>query len=368
MWRKSMSRKRSLQEEPLSPAAVRELAVGFQRSRVLLTAFELDIFTALGKGARPSNQVAQALGTEKRATDRLMNALCSIGFLRKRSGLFSNATFASRFLVKGKPEYMAGLMHTAHLWNTWSTLTRAVRRGASVVAGRTDAGAAKWRAAFIAAMHERASKIAPSVVGMLGLSRVCSVLDVGGGSGEYSMAFALAKKGLRATVFDLPDIIPLTRKYVKKNGFLDRVDFVAGDYTTDDLGRGDQRGQRSRRAHNTSVNTGPESRPTLGFDLVFLSAIVHSNSIPENRKLMRKCVKALNPGGQVVVQDFIMNEDRTGPAPAALFALNMLVGTEAGDTYTESEVRSWMKAAGLRSIVRKDTEFGTTLIIGRKAG
>jgi len=366
-----MSRKRSLQEEPLSPIAIREIAVGFQRSRVLLTAFELDIFTALSKGARPSNQVAKALGTEKRATDRLMNALSSMGFLRKRGGLFSNATFASRFLVKGKPEYMAGLMHTAHLWNTWSTLTRAVRRGTSVVAGHTDAGAAKWRAAFIAAMHERASKIAQSVVGMLDLSRVCSVLDVGGGSGAYSMAFARVKKGLKATVFDLPDIIPLTRKYVKKDGFLDRVDFIAGDYTTDDLGQGDQRDQ-SRRVHNTGVNTsgntGPGSRPRQGFDLIFLSAIVHSNSIPENRRLVRKCVKALNPGGQVVVQDFIMNEDRTGPAPAALFTLNMLVGTDAGDTYTESEVRSWMKAAGLRSTVRKDTEFGTTLIIGRKAG
>jgi SAM-dependent methyltransferase len=358
-------------KEHLSPIAIREIAIAFQRSRVLLTAFELDLFTALSTGAKFSSQVAQALGTEKRATDRLMNALCAMGFLQKRGARFSNTPSASGFLVKGKPEYMAGLMHTVHLWSTWSTLTQAVRRGTAVATRHVDESAAKWRTAFIAAMHERASKIAPSVVKMLDLSHVSRVLDVGGGSGAYSMAFARAKRGLKAAVFDLPDIIPLTKKHVRREGlvdgketFSDRIDFVSGDYTIDDLGTGsrDRRAKAKRR-----TEAGCQTRPQA-YDLVFLSAIVHSNSVAENRALIRKCTKALNPGGQVVVQDFIVNEDRTGPAPAALFALNMLVGTEAGDTYTETEVRAWMKAAGLSKIIRRDTDFGTTLIIGRKAG
>jgi hypothetical protein len=82
--------------------------------------------------------------------------------------------------------------------------------------------------------------------------------------------------------------------------------------------------------------------------------------------LLRKCTDALKPEGQLIVQDFIVDEDRTGPPFAVLFALNMLVGTESGDTYTESEVREWMREAGLSGIGRKDTEFGTTLLTGRK--
>ncbi len=101
----------------------------------------------------------------------------------------------------------------------------------------------------------------------------------------------------------------------------ERIDYVAGDYTRDPL--------------------------PSGYDLVFLSAIIHSNPPDENRKLIRKCAGALNPGGAVVVQDFIMDESRTEPPGGAFFALNMLVNTAAGDTYTESEVREWMKDAGL---------------------
>ncbi|MCX5800028.1 MAG: methyltransferase [Candidatus Eisenbacteria bacterium] len=387
-----MVSKRHASAEPsptVSPIAIREMATAFQRSRVLLTAFELGIFTALDGASRSSSQVAATLRAEKRATDRLMNALCAMGFLRKRGGRFSNTPHASRFLVKGKPEYMAGLMHTVHLWNTWSTLTQAVRRGTSVATRPADESAAKWRTAFIAAMHDRASKVALSVVEMLDLSHVSRVLDVGGGSGAYSMAFARAKKGLSATVFDLPDIIPLTEEYVRREerldkggssrnrkkslldrkrslsdgdaGLSDRIDFVSGDYTVDDFGKGSRRAGAGTGQQADAGRT--ESR---GYDLVFLSATIHSNSVAENRRLMRKCAKVLNPGGQVVVQDFIVNEDRTGPAPAVLFTLNMLVNTEAGDTYTETEVRAWMKAAGLHRIARKDTEFGTTLIVGKR--
>jgi ubiquinone/menaquinone biosynthesis C-methylase UbiE len=329
-------------DNALSPEAILEMASAFQRSRVLLTACELDLFTVLGEARRSSAEVARALGTDERATDRLMNALCAIGLLQKSEGRFSNTPPAARFLVRGGPDFLANLGHIAHLWDTWSTLTQAVREGRSVQARPVKAHGAEWFRAFIAAMHWRATRHAPQVVASLDLGGVSRVLDVGGGSGAYAMAFARARGDIHAVVFDLPAVVPLAEEYIRHGGLADRVKTVAGDFEADPLGG--------------------------AFDLAFLSAILHGNSAAQNRALLRKAAEALNPRGQLVVQDFIMAEDRTTPAFGALFALNMLVGTEAGDTYTESLVRGWMEEAGLGHVVRQDTAFGASLMIGRKAG
>lgn len=325
----------------VNPRAILEMATAFQRSRILLTAYELGLFTVLTDESQTSAEVAEALETDPRATDRLMNALVVLGLLEKRNGRFSNTPAGAELLVKGRPDYMAGLQHTVHLWETWSTMTDAVRRGRSSTRPEVNDRGDAWLRAFIAAMHYRARPQAPQIVAEIDLAGVSRVLDVGGGSGAFAMAFVRAATGISAVVFDLPNVLPLARSYIESEGFAAQVTVAAGDYLHDDLGS--------------------------GFDLVFLSAIVHSNSEAENRRLIQKAAAALEPGGQVVVVDWIMNDERTEPAQGALFALNMLVGTEAGDTYTETEVRSWMTDAGLSRIVRKDAPVGTSLVIGRKA-
>jgi ubiquinone/menaquinone biosynthesis C-methylase UbiE len=307
----------------ISPAPIMELASAFMQSRALLTACELDLFTAVGGCERSSGEVARLLQTDERATDRLMDVLCAFGLLAKSGGRFRNTPLAARFLVRGASEPLGGLMHWVHLWESWGTLTAAVRKGGSVSARPVGEQAEAWRTAFIAAMT--------------GVSRV---LDVGGGSAAYAMEFVRARPGASAVVFDLPEVLPLTASYVKEAGLSARVALVAGDYDRDPLGD--------------------------GFDLVLLSAILHSNSPEGNRELIRKAAAALVPSGQLVIQEFIVDEDRTSPPFAALFALNMLVGTAAGDTYTESEVRRWMAEAGLSGVTRKETPFGTSLIVGRK--
>jgi SAM-dependent methyltransferase len=324
----------------LTPEDIMQIAVGFRQSRILLTAYELGVFTALGDNEKASGEVADELGTDARATDRLMNALCAIGLLEKKDGLFSNTPSAAELLVEGKPGYMAGLMHTVHLWGAWSTMTDAVRAGGSVAMGPVNDRGDRWLEAFIAGMHYRGMRNAEAVVSRLDLNGVTRVLDVGGGSGAFSMALVRAGEGLRAKVFDLPNVIPLTAKYLEAEGYSGRVDTVVGDYHADDFGE--------------------------GYNMVLLSAIIHSNSFEENRALIKKAADAVNPGGQVVVSDFIVDEDRTGPPRAVFFALNMLVATEAGDTYTESEVRDMMGQAGLTDITREDTGFGSSLMIGRK--
>jgi 2-polyprenyl-3-methyl-5-hydroxy-6-metoxy-1,4-benzoquinol methylase len=197
-----------------------------------------------------------------------------------------------------------------------------------------------WFESFIEAMHDRAKRQAPELVTNIDLTNVKKVLDVGGGPGTFAMEFVRAKDGITADVFDLPNVIPLTRKYIERAGLSGKVGTVAGDYTIDGLGK--------------------------GYDLIFLSAIIHSNSLDVNALLIKKCADALNPDGLIVIQDHIMNEDRTSPVAGALFAINMLVSTMDGNTYTEAEVIKWFTNAGIRFEKRIETPFETTQMIGTK--
>jgi len=312
-----------------------EMSRAFQKSRILLTAYEMDIFTVLGEEEKSSKEISDAVCADHRGMDRLLNALCALNVLKKSGDKYKNSPATAQYLVKGKSGYQAGLMHTVHLWNSWGTLTDAVRNGGLVqqrpVEGRDD----EWFVAFIAAMHGRAAKEAPELISRLDLSGVSRVLDVGGGSGAFSMAFVRASESIQATVFDLPNVVSLSQGYIEKEGLGRRIDTVAGDYNKDEL---------------------PQ-----GYDLVFLSAIIHSNSPEQNQALFHKINGALNPGGKIVVSDFIMNDDRTSPPFGAIFALNMIVNTPGGDTYAESEVKSWMKAAGISFVERNDG-----VMIGKK--
>jgi SAM-dependent methyltransferase len=197
-----------------------------------------------------------------------------------------------------------------------------------------------WLEAFIAAMHMRAARQAPAIVKLINLKGVKRILDVGGGSGIFSMAFVRAKKGITAVIFDLPNVVNLSKGYIDAENLGSLLSVAGGDYTIDPL-----------------VN---------GIDLVFMSAIIHSNSPEVNKQLFRKAFEALNPDGRLVVLDYIMNDDRTSPAAGAYFSLNMLVGTHEGDTFTESEVRSWMEGAGFKKISKTKTKFGTGLLTGLK--
>lgn len=326
-----------------TPESIMQFITHFQKSRVILTAFELDIFSALDQHPKTSQEVAELKGTDPRATDRLMNAVCSLGFLRKEDTKFLNTEETSEFFVKGKPGYMAGLHHTLNLWHTWSTLTESVRQGTATFQRPADINDrdSQWLESFIGAMHYRARKQAPALVDQVDLEGVKRVLDVGGGSGAFAMAFIKPTNDITATVFDLPNVIPLTEKYIRQENMTTKVDTVSGDFTVDPL--------------------------PGGYDLVLLSAIVHAYSYLDNIKLIRKCAGALTPGGQILIQDFVMEEDRVNPPGGAMFALNMLVGTEAGDTFTLKEMQEWFDYAGIRFVKRLDSFMGTSLVIGRKA-
>ena len=287
-----------------------------------------------------SNQIASTLSLDKHACERLLNALVSLGFLTKKSNLFFNTAESFTFLSKKSPDYLGGLMHSNHLWNTWSNLTSVVKTGISAHPAEINDRGEEWLFSFINAMHDRGKKQAPQQLANIDLSGINSVLDIGGGSGAYSMEFVSKKPGIEATVFDLPKVVPITKKFIDKEGFSGRIMTHTGDYTTDELPK--------------------------GFDLVFLSAVIHSNSLEVNQNLIKKCFKSLNNNGKIIIQDWIMNNDRTHPVSGAIFAINMLVGTEAGDTFTEQEVSEMLTSAGFKHISRIEFESGLSQVTARK--
>ena len=92
-----------------SPNRILDTIYSFRPARVLLTSFELGIFTAIGDSPKESREIAQTLGTSEHATDRLMNALCGMGLLKKKGGRFLNTPLAARYLVKDRPDYPSWL-------------------------------------------------------------------------------------------------------------------------------------------------------------------------------------------------------------------------------------------------------------------
>ncbi len=324
----------------MNPQEIRTIITGFQKSRILLTAFELDIFTFIGEKSLGAETISQALNLNKNATERLLNALVALKLLEKNHGNFNNTKESLMFLSKNSPAYNAGLMHSNHLWNTWSHLTDVVKTGTPAHIEEINERGENWLEAFINAMHDRGKKQAPAQVSIIDLQNVKSVLDVGGGSGVFCMAFLKRKPELKTAVFDLPNVVPISKKIIEREDFAGKIDHYEGDYTTDELPK--------------------------GFDLVFLSAIIHSNSFEKNQELVRKCYNSLNTNGKIVIQDWIMNDAKTEPFQGAIFSINMLVGVEGGDCYSESEVKSWLSGAGFTDIRLVELEAGLGQMIGVK--
>ena len=326
------------------PDDLNETIRGFQASRAILTAIELDAFTAVAEGASAS-RAAVAMGADSRATEMLLNALAALGLLSKHNGTFRNTAVSARYFVAGSPDdARAATMHTAHLWSRWSTLTDCVRRGTAVA--RREAPAAPeaadpWTEPFIAAMHRNARERAPHVLRAVGTEGVARMLDVGGGSGAYSIAFAQASDGLHAEVLDRPEVLAIARDHIARAGLAARVTTRVGDLRADTFGE--------------------------GYDLVLLSAICHMLGPDENRDLLRRCYRALSPGGRIAIQDFILEQDKTAPKMAALFSLNMLVGTTQGASYNEEEYAAWLGGAGFRDVARIRLPGPSGLMVGRAA-
>jgi predicted O-methyltransferase YrrM len=302
-----------------------KLARGFMESRILLTAIELNLFEYTQSPLKV-DEVADLTHANIRAINMLVDSLAAMGFLVKQDNTYKTNPSLSNFLSEKSPNSILPLLqHTTYLWKRWSHLTEIVR-GIQIPesAGEAKAWSKEALKAFIGAMNVIGSELAREVVEYIDIAEAKSVLDVGGASGTYTIAFLQAAPEMKATLFDRPEVIDMAREHLDKAGLLERVILVPGNFYTDELP--------------------PEN------DIAFVSAIIHQNSPEENIELFRKIFRALNKGGRIIIRDFIMNSDRTRPKEGAIFAINMLVNTAGGGTFTLNEIDIWLKEAGFRQI------------------
>ncbi len=306
---------------------LRKLWSGYWQSRVLLTANNMHIFDQM-ETAGTAEEIASRIGADARGTEILLNALAALGLVKKTSGKFRNSAKSRRFLVKGSPRYQGDILrHGDILWRNWSQLDEVVRTG-------KPARAAGDHESFIRGMHNNAVLRAGKIIGALDLKGVKTALDLGGGPGTYSIE--LARRGISVTLFDLAETIPISREIVADSG-TGGVNFLEGDFFTDDFG--------------------------VGYDLIFISQVLHSFSSEDNTLLLCKCRKALRKNGKIAVYEFLIDNTLTAPLHSALFSVNMLINTGGGRSYSPGEITSWLSSAGFRKCGRKEFE-DTVLIFG----
>lgn len=294
--------------------SIDQICSGFQKARILLTAAELDIFSILKDQPQSVSQICDSRGFKERGLTILLDALASMGLINKDAhNLYSVDTGICEILCKDSPEsFLPMVLHRCRMWKTWSNLTEIVKTGSSDHFLEKKKRSQEDMEAFIGAMHAVGAKKAETLTQKLDISGFKKMIDVGGASGTYTVSFLRRNSRLSATLFDLPEVIPMARERIEAEGLSERVDFIAGDYNNDAF--------------------------PPGHDLALLSAIIHINSRDANRALYQKLFNCLIPGSAIFIRDFIMEDSRTRPVAGAIFAVNMLVATRAGNSYTFSEI------------------------------
>ncbi len=307
-----------------TPEAILKLARQFMESRILLTAAELDLFTRLAEKPSSAEELVEELDADLRGLTILLDVLAAMGLLAKQQDTYETTPEAAPFLSEKNPRsVLPMILHATHLWDRWSGLT-------AIVKGRAPSGPASETrdadelTAFIGAMHTVGMPMAKKIAAAVQPGPARNLLDVGGASGTYTIAFLEAAPEMKATLFDLPAVIRMASKRLAEANMSGRVRLVAGNFYTDEL--------------------------PGGHDLALLSAIIHQNSPEENVELFGKVFRALVPGGRIVIRDHVMEPGRIAPRDGAIFAVNMLVNTEGGSTYTYEEIRTWLEAAGFANV------------------
>lgn len=340
------------QASSVTPIPLMQLSTAFWAFKTLAASQELDLFTHLSanSGATPV-ELAKTLGIKERPAEMLLTGCASLGLLEKANGRYHNSPMAEEFLVRGKRYYFGGFvqMLDRRLYPGWGKLVEGVKRNRPTTwdpdkqKSLFDGHDPAMLTTFWGAMHSLSTFTARVLGEAIDCGPFKRLLDVGGGSGAYDIELCLRYPKLRATVYDLPVATEIAAAKISEAGLVDRIAALPGDFFSD------------------------ASFPA-GHDAILLSMIMHDWDEVRNREILRKCYNALPQGGAVIICELLVNDEKTGPPPAALMSLNMLIETEGGRNYTAAEYSTWLTTLGFGDIrvLQLDAPGANGAVIGYK--
>jgi ubiquinone/menaquinone biosynthesis C-methylase UbiE len=264
--------------------------------------------------------------------------------LAKKDGRYSLTPVSDRFLRKESDDYIGAMQESDAMWMDWTKLADVVRTGKPIGHVEAQNEAEAFFPTLIKTLHIMNREPARATARVLwagGARKGLRVLDVACGSGVWSIAIAEADRKAKLTAQDFPAVLEHTKTYLKRHEVASRYDFLAGDLKKVDFG-------------------------ASKYDIALLGNIVHSEGERSSRDLFKRLHRALTPGGKIAIIDMIPNEERTAPPFPLFFALNMLLRTSEGSTYTMHEYTEWLKDAGFARVESADIGSHSPLVIGFK--
>jgi SAM-dependent methyltransferase len=309
----------------VTPDRISQFAWGYIPTFALEAAVRHRVFDVLDSGPKTLQETAAATGASERGLRAIMNILVGLNFLAKSGDRYSLTPESETFLVSTKPSFFGGILkHTSQqLIPKWLEINEIVATGKPSVAVNEQSAGSDFFQKFVIDIFPMSYPSAQALAKHLAHGNAAApvrVLDLAAGSGVWGIAQAQTAPNVTVTAVDWPDVLPATRATVARFNLTDRFTYVEGDLLTANFGTG----------HNVA---------TLGH-------ISHSEGEARSKALLRKTFDALAPGGTIAIGEFLVNVDRTGPVPSLLFAANMLVNTDNGDTYSFEEISSWLTEAG----------------------
>jgi predicted O-methyltransferase YrrM len=319
-------RETHMNEGEWNPRRLLQLSGGYWSTCALHAGVKLDVFTAIGESPATLDELVDRVGAPARGLAMLLDGLAAMDLLKKTGNRYEAAAGVRKHLSKESPDYLGYMiLHHHHLMESWARLDQSVKSGrpTAVRASRDDP---VRRESFLMGMLNSATQTAPKIVPSLDLEGRRHLVDVGGGPGTYAIHMCQANPGLRATVFDLPTTRPFAEQTIERFGLSDRIDFVEGDFIEQDI---------------------PGS-----YDVAWLSHVLHAEGPDGCKTILDRAVAALEPGGMIMVHEFILRDTMDGPLFPALFAMNMLLRSQSGQSYSESQIADMLIAAGAKNIHR----------------
>jgi ubiquinone/menaquinone biosynthesis C-methylase UbiE len=326
-----------------TPDKVMRFVTGGWATSIVGAAARHGIFNCVEEGQATAAEIAKKTRISLRGAQALLDGLTGLGLLTLSSGLYGNSPDASAFLVKGKSGYIGGMAEVfMDDLTTWQKLPEAAKTGLPVAPYTNEVADNAFWHVLVPAIAALSVPVAQVAAERLGLAKAGPVswLDVGGGSGVWSAVWLGANPQAKGVQLDWPHVNEIARKFVANFGVTQGFHTIDGDFHSTDFG-------------------------TAQYEFAVYSHLAHQETPEDNTTIFRKFRQALKPGGTLVINDFVLNDDRTGNPFAMMFSAQMLVVTQGGSAYRQRDYRDWLGQAGFGSVEILQPPGPSTVVLAR---